>query len=374
MGRDVCLPPARRSTGRNIDMRIVLGSILTISTWAIIQFVGASYATAGTQEKPPSTRTPVVLKSLLGLENPNDRLLAGNVLTEGQIQLGRLLFFDKRLSIDRSIACASCHIATTAFTDSRPVSRGVRGLTGDRNAPTVINRVFGKQLFWDGRAATLEEQSLGPLVNSVEHGFLVYDDVVKTLRSIRGYRKLFMEVFSENITIENVGIALANFQRTILSGNSPVDRFDYGVDLNALTQSAQRGFRVFQGKGRCIRCHAGPNYTDEQFHNLGIGWESSHVDLGRYAITHQPEDIGAFKTPTLREISRTAPYMHDGRFNTLREVINFYNHGGVKNPFQDNTIGSLFLSDEEREDLEAFLTALNGEGWQHVLPPASFPK
>ena len=355
-------------------MKIVLGSILTISTWAIIQFGGASYATADTQEKPPSKRTPVVLNSLLGLENPNDRLLAGNVLTEGQIQLGRLLFFDKRLSIDQSIACASCHIATTAFTDSRPVSRGVRGLTGDRNAPTVINRVFGKQLFWDGRAATLEEQSLGPLVNSVEHGFLVYDDVVKTLRSIRGYRELFMEVFSENITIENVGIALANFQRTILSGNSPVDRFDYGVDLNALTQSAQRGFRVFQGKGRCIRCHAGPNYTDEQFHNLGIGWESSHVDLGRYAITHQPEDIGAFKTPTLREISRTAPYMHDGRFNTLREVINFYNHGGVKNPFQDNTIGSLFLSDEEREDLEAFLTALNGEGWQHVLPPASFPK
>ncbi|MBY0246362.1 MAG: c-type cytochrome [Nitrospiraceae bacterium] len=355
-------------------MRVVLGSILTISTWAVIQFGGASYATAGTQEKPPSKRTPVVLNSLLGLENPNDRLLAGNVLTEGQIQLGRLLFFDKRLSIDQSIACASCHIATVAFTDSRPVSRGVRGLTGDRNAPTIINRVFGKQLFWDGRAATLEEQSLGPLVNSVEHGFLVYDDVVKTLRSIRGYRKLFMEVFSENITIENIGIALANFQRTILSGNSPVDRFDYGVDLNALTQSAQRGFRVFQGKGRCIRCHAGPNYTDEQFHNLGIGWESSHVDLGRYAITHQPEDIGAFKTPTLREISRTAPYMHDGRFNTLREVINFYNHGGVKNPFQDNTIGSLFLSDEEREDLEAFLTALNGEGWQHVLPPASFPK
>lgn len=355
-------------------MRAVLYSILFVGACTIVLSGRLSHAITDTPVQIPSIKASVVLKPLLGLDNPNDYLPTDHALTEKKIQLGRVLFFDKRLSRDGAVACASCHLIKAAYADSRAVSKGVNGLRGDRNAPTIINRIYGKRFFWDGRAATLEQQSIGPLMNPVEHGILTENDVVKILRSIRGYRTLFREAFGGDITIEDVGTALASFQRTIRSGNSPADRFDYGLDCDALSASAQRGFLVFQGKGRCIRCHAGPNYTDEQFHNLGIGWESKHVDLGRYAVTHNPEDIGAFKTPTLREIARTAPYMHDGQFKTLREVVNFYNHGGAKNPYQDSTIGWLFLSDEEREDLVEFLRSLNGEGWQHVTPPVSFPK
>jgi len=357
-------------------VRTVLCLILAIGVCTVILNGRDVYATTDASVQASSVKAAVILKPLLGLDDPNEYIPTGNVLTENKIHLGRVLFFDKRLSKNGTIACASCHLVDAAYTDRRAVSSGVDGLRGDRNAPTIINRVYGKHLFWDGRAATLEEQSLGPLVNPIEHGFLAYDQIVNKLKSIRGYRTLFRDAFGteSEITIEGVGMALASFQRTALSGNSPADRFDYGVDSMALTASAQRGFRVFRGKGRCIRCHAGPNYTDEQFHNLGIGWESNHVDLGRYAVTRNSWDIGAFKTPTLREIARTAPYMHDGRFKTLDEVVNFYNHGGVNNPFQDSTIGSLFLSDEERDELVAFLKSLNGEGWQHISPPTAFPK
>ena len=198
--------------------------------------------------------------------------------------------------------------------------------------------------------------------------------MVAKMKKLPGYRKLFQEVFGREIMIEDVGRAIASFQRTVLSGNSAVDKFDIGGDQDALSDSAKRGLELFRGKARCTRCHSGFNFSDEKFHNIGIGWDTNTVDLGRYMITNNAEDIGSFKTPTLREIARTGPYMHDGRFKTLEEVVNFYNQGGIKNPHQDNTIIPLELTEEEKQDLVSMLKSLNGEGWQHVSAPKSFPK
>jgi cytochrome c peroxidase len=310
----------------------------------------------------------------LGLEDPAAYIPADNPQTEKKIELGRILFFDKRLSKTNTVACANCHMPGLAFTDGQAVSLGINRLQGGRSAPTAINRVYSKVQFWDGRAQTLEEQSTGPFINPVEHGFLDYDEMTAKMKKLSGYRKLFQEVFHDDITEKNIGKAIASFQRTLISGNSPADRFDFGGDERALSDSAKRGLELFRGKARCTRCHSGFNFTDEKFHNLGIGWDTSTVDVGRYMVTKNPDDIGAFKTPTLREISRTAPYMHDGRFGTLEEVVEFYNQGGIANPHQDNTIIPLELTATERQDLVAFLRSLDGEGWQHVTAPIEFPQ
>ncbi len=310
----------------------------------------------------------------LGLDESAVVIPAGNPLTKNKIDLGRLLFFDKRLSKNNTIACASCHMAKFAFTDGQPVSTGIHKQKGGRSAPASLNRVFSSTQFWDGRAATLEEQSIGPFINPIEHGFANHDEMVAKMKKIGGYQKLFKQIFGEDITIANVGKAIASFQRTILSGNSAVDRFDSGQDPNALSPAAQKGLELFRGKARCTRCHSGFNFTDEKFHNLGIGWDTNTVDLGRYMVTKNPEDIGAFKTPTLREIARSGPYMHDGRFKTLEEVVNFYNQGGIANPHRDNTLIPLELTDQEKADLVALLKSLNGEGWQQVKAPAAFPQ
>jgi cytochrome c peroxidase len=333
---------------------------------------------------PPWIATPVAnaqsateykLKIPFGLEETAVVIPADNPLTNEKIELGRMLFFDKRLSQNNTIACASCHLAKFAFTDGKPVSTGIRGQKGGRSAPVSFNRVFSSAQFWDGRAATLEDQSIGPFTNPIEHGFANYDVMMAKMMKIPGYRKLFKQVFGEdNITIDNVGKAIASFQRTVLSGNSPADRFDQGQEAGAISAEAQHGLLLFREKARCTKCHSGFNFTDEKFHNLGLGWDDNKVDLGRYMVTKNAEDIGAFKTPTLREIARSAPYTHDGRFKTLEEVVNFYNKGGVKNPHQDPLIIPLELTDQEKSDLVQFLRTLNGEGWQQATAPKSFPK
>jgi cytochrome c peroxidase len=321
--------------------------------------------------------TEYKLKIPFGLEETAVVIPADNPLTNEKVELGRLLVFDKRLSQDNTIACMSCHLAKFAFTDGKPVATGIRGQKGGRSAPVSFNRVFSTAQFWDGRAATLEAQSIGPFTNPIEHGFANYDVMMAKMMKIPGYRKLFKQAFGEDkITIDNVGKAIASFQRTILSGNSPADRFDQGQEEGAISAEAQHGLILFREKARCTKCHSGFNFTDEKFHNLGIGWDDNKVDLGRYMVTKNPEDIGAFKTPTLREIARTTPYTHDGRFKTLEEVVNFYNKGGVKNPHQDPLIIPLELTDEEKRDLVQFLHTLNGDGTgsQHVTAPKSFPQ
>jgi len=323
---------------------------------------------------PAGAGGPLTLPQLQGLEDPNTYVPADNPLSAAKVELGRLLFFDKRLSKNNTIACASCHLAEKGFTDGMPVSTGINGLKGGRSAPVSFNRVYSKAQFWDGRAETLEDQSIGPFVNPIEHGFANHDEMVAKMKQIPGYRKLFQEVFGRDILIADVGRAIASFQRTVLSGNSAVDKFDVGGEEKALSAAAQQGLELFRGKARCTRCHSGFNFTDEKFHNIGIGWDTNTVDLGRYMVTQNPEDIGAFKTPTLREIARTAPYMHDGRFKTLEEVVKFYNQGGIKNPHLDNTLLPLELTEPEQQDLVALLKSLNGEGWQHVKAPTAFPK
>jgi cytochrome c peroxidase len=354
---------------------MVTHGLLRMSVVSFLVLVGWTNATPLAQADPAAgSISEYKLPSIQGLEDPNTFVPADNPMTAKKVELGRLLFFDKRLSKNDTIACATCHLPSKGFTDGEAVSTGINGLKGRRSAPSSFNRVFGMAQFWDGRAETLEEQSIGPFVSPVEHGFNDYDEMVAKMRKIPGYRKLFQEVFGREIVIEDVGKAIASFQRTKLSGNSAVDKYDVGGDEKALSESAKRGLELFRGKARCTRCHSGFNFTDEKFHNLGIGWDTNTVDLGRYMVTNNPEDIGAFKTPTLREITRTAPYMHDGRFKTLEEVVKFYNQGGIKNPHQDNTIIPLELTEQEQQDVVALLKSLNGEGWQQVTVPKTFPK
>ena len=295
-------------------------------------------------------------------------------MTKDKVKLGRLLFFDKRLSKDNTISCSSCHMPEFAYTDGKPVSTGIKGQKGGRSAPTVINRAFSTVQFWDGRAATVEEQALGPLVNPIEHGFPNHEELVQKLNHIKGYKKEFRKVFGTDVTKEGIGKAIAAFERTIISGNSRFDQYDLGGKEDALSESEKKGLALFRGKARCTKCHSGFNFTEEKFHNLGIGMDSPSPDLGRFEVTKKEDEKGAFKTPTLREITKTAPYMHDGRFKSLEEVVDFYNKGGIKNPSQDPLIIPLDLTEEEKKDVVAFLHSLAGEGWQQVKAPRKFPQ
>jgi len=342
--------------------------LLVVSLMSGLVAIGISVAAPkGTGSAPP-------LSLPLGLDADAVVVPPDNPMTAAKIELGRLLFFDKRLSQNNSIACASCHMPGIAFTDGQPVSSGIRRQQGGRSAPASLNRLFSTIQFWDGRAATLEEQSIGPFTNPIEHGFADYAEMLAKMNRIKGYKKLFKQAFGQEVTIEGVGKAIASFQRTMLSGNSAADRFDMGGDEKALSPEAQRGLVLFREKARCTKCHSGFNFTDEKFHNLGIGWDTNTVDLGRYMVTKDPQEIGAFKTPTLREISRTAPYMHDGRFGTLEDVVNFYSQGGITHPHLDALILPLELTDQEKRDLVLFLRSLNGEGWQHITAPTEFPQ
>lgn len=239
--------------------------------------------------------------------------------------------------------------------------RASRGRRGGRSAPTTTNRAFSTLQFWDGRAASLEEQAKGPMVNPIEMGNPSHAPVVERLKKIEGYREGFKRAFgTEDFTIEHVAKAIAAYERTILSGNSPFDRFQAG-DTTALSRAAQRGLELSRGKARCVRCHTGFNFTDEGYHNLGVGMDKPKPDLGRYEITKREEDKGAFKTPTLRDIALTAPYFHDGSAKTLEEVVEFYNKGGIRNPHLSKEIVPLNLTAQEKADLVEFLQSLTGE-------------
>ncbi len=319
----------------------------------------------------------VALKLPLGLQEESLYIPSDNPLTAEKIDLGRLLYFDKRLSTDNTVSCASCHHPRFGCGDGQPVSTGVREQKGARSAPTTINRAFSKEQFWDGRAADLEEQAKGPIANPIEMGF-THDGVVARLKGIRGYRERFEKVFgTENLTIDRVAQAIAAYERTILSGNSPYDRFQAG-DKSALSAPAQRGLALFEGKASCVRCHTGFNFTDEGFHNLGVGWETKKKELrdtGRFQVTKEEKDKGAFKTPTLRNITETAPYMHDGSQKTLEEVVEYYNKGGESNPFLDPQMKPLGLTAEEKKDLIEFLRALTGEiAADATAEPKTFPE
>jgi cytochrome c peroxidase len=325
-----------------------------------------------------------------------------NPQTPEKIALGETLFNDKRFSSTGEVSCATCHDAGKAFTDSPlSVSEGINKLMGTRNAPTVVNSVYFETMFWDGRSPSLEDQSLHPFINPVEMGLKDHKPILDIVRSDPEYVKAFKKVFGKSgnaITMDEVTKAIAAFERTIISGDSPFDRWRYGGEKDALTEAQKRGFELFINKGRCVSCHVIEQtqalFTDNRFHNIGVGINDiqSHVpalateflkakitasevdvkvltdkrtsELGRFAISRGFDDLGSFKTPTLRNVAVTAPYMHDGSIKTLKEVVEHYNNGGVTregdrvNDFLSGGIRPLNLTEEEIDDLVAFMEAL----------------
>ena len=304
----------------------------------------------------------------LGLQAGSAYIPEKNPLTQAKIDLGRLLYFDKRLSTDDTVSCATCHDPAHGFAEPRKTSQGVGAKVGARNAPTVINRLFSADQFWDGRAADLEEQSKGPIVNPIEMATRSHGACEDKLRGVPGYAPLFTKAFgSTAVTIDRIAQAIASYERTVVSGDSPYDRYQAG-ERTALSPAAVAGMTVFNGKGNCVTCHAGFNFTDESYHNLGVGMTAKKPDLGRAVVTKAKADTGAFKTPTLREIARTAPYMHDGSEATLADVVAFYDRGGNKNRYLAKEMRPLGLSTEEKANLVAFLQALTGR-----VPAAGAP-
>jgi len=333
-----------------------------------------------------------------------------NPQTPEKIALGKKLFEDKRFSATGDVSCATCHAEEKAFTDSPlSVSEGIRKLKGTRNAPTLLNSVYFGTMFWDGRSPSLEDQALHPLVNPVEMGLKNHEPVLKIVRSDPEYLKEFKEVFGKQgdaITMDEVTKAIAAFQRTLVAGNSPFDRYFYGGEEDALTAAQKRGFDIFVNEGRCVSCHVIEQtqalFTDNRFHNIGVGINdiqedvpglaheflkaeatASEVDvevltnkktseLGRFAVTRGFDGLGAFKTPTLRNIDVTAPYMHDGSLETLDDAVQHYNNGGVTNEgdpvndFLSDGIRPLQLTDDEIDDLVAFMKALTSPEFAHL--------
>lgn len=335
--------------------------------------------------------------NLLGL--PRLIIPADNLQTPNKIKLGESLFNDTRLSADGSISCASCHQKNKAFTDGLKVAQGIKGQTGTRNVPAVMNSAFYQSFFVDGRSKSLEEQALGPLTNPIEHGLKDLQALVKIVSADADYQAAFKEIFNRTpteITPSDIGKAIASFERTLIAGNSAFDRYYFGRDKTQLSNSAARGLRIFRRKGNCANCHEiswnNARFTDNRFYNIGVG--SAHLkpvldkllvhqkldkalsvldltttqrsQLGRFQVTNKLTDLGKFKTPILRNIALTAPYMHDGSLKTLAEVIDYYDRGGDKNPFLDPALFALNLSFQEKQDLEAFLLSLTSSTYAKI--------
>ena len=300
---------------------------------------------------------------LLSVQHPKD-----NLPTPEKISLGKQLYFDGRLSADNKVACATCHDPAKGYSNGDQFATGVEGKKGGRNSPTVINSAYQKFQFWDGRSKSLEDQALGPIQNPIEMN-MTLDAVVAKLNGIEGYKQQFQKVFGTDVTSEGIAKAIAAYERTLLSGDAPFDKFKAG-DKTALTEAAQRGMKLFFGKANCVACHAGSNFTDNGFHNIGI----PGTDEGRTVVTKSLGDKGSFKTPTLREIAKSGPYMHDGSLTTLEDVVAHYIKGGTPNPQLDEELYPLKLSAEEVADLVTFLKEGLSSGSYPVETAPELPK
>ncbi len=344
----------------------------------------------------PANHVELVVELPEGLSAGKEAVFipADNPLTRAKIELGRQLYFDKRLSVDGTISCADCHHPTTGYGAHTQFGVGVKGQTGNRNSPTSFNRILSKAQFWDGRAGSLEEQAVGPIANPIEMGN-THAAVMKFISANEGYRMQFEKVFGGTPTIDHVGKAIAAFERTLVTGASPYDYYEplrkfeeafaeqledietlkedepdlYNKyvalkkqsDAHPMSESAKRGRDLFfSTKSNCSACHVGANFSDELYHNLGVGMDAKDPDLGRYTQTKLDKDKGAFKTPTLRNVELNPPYMHDGSQKTLEEVVDWYVKGGHPNPFLSDKIKKLELTDQDKADLVAFMKALTG--------------
>lgn len=362
----------------------------------------AAYAlvlvTGCTEAPPPAGAT----FGLPALEIPH-----GNPLTVRKVDLGRKLFFDRRLSPNRTMSCAMCHLPEQGFTARELATpAGIEGRSVRRNAPTLLNVAWQKRLFHDGREYSLENQVWGPLLAPNEMGNPSIGYVIERVRGMEDYRGLFEDAFGgQEVSAERIGQALASYERTLVAGNSRFDRWRYGGEAGALGDEEKDGFEIFRGKARCIACHTvgerNALFTDHGFHNTGIGWrrafdspqqtrvelapgvhaelerktiesfsEAPAKDAGRYEITLDPTDRWAYKTPSLRNVALTAPYMHDGSLATLEAVVEFYDRGGIDNPGKSALLGPLGLSAAERGALTAFLKSLTGSGVEALVAEA----
>lgn len=321
---------------------------------------------------------PVEIAVPLGL--PPLEIPADNPPTAETIALGRRLYYDKGLSVDSTVSCASCHRPDAGFADPDQFSEGVNGQKGGRQAPPVMNAAYFTTQFWDGRAASLEDQAGGPVENPIEMAF-THEGVVDRLSGDPSYVAQFKEAWGDGpIVFEMVSKSIASFERTVLVGNSPFDRYLFGGEKDAMSEEAVRGLELFRDpkKGNCEVCHTINEeegyalFTDNKFHNLGVGAkiDGSLSDAGRVEISEDEKDTGAFKTPHLRNIADSGPYMHDGHLKTLKEVLDFYIGAGNSNDFRDEEIHELdFLTAQERTDLIAFMEALTGEYPENVGDP-----
>lgn len=283
-----------------------------------------------------------------------------NPMTDAKVELGKMLFADPRLSVNDQVSCMTCHNPSNGWSDGLPTSKGIDVVR--RNAPTIINSGYYDVLFWDGRAGSLEEQAAGPLSDAKEMGNADLEAMVEEVKNIKGYQPYFDEAFDGEITLENILKAIGAFERTIVVNDTKYDRFMAGDD-EAMTDEEKLGMELFVTKG-CITCHAGPNFTDLNFHNIGMMGE----DKGLMERTEKAEDEGKFRTPGLRGVAYTAPYMHDGSVATLEEVVDYYDRGGDGHPNTSELIQPLGLTDAEKQALVAFLHAISGE-----VPQVSFP-
>ncbi len=339
--------------------------------------------------------TPVNLPIPLGL--PPLVIPASNPLTQEKIDLGRRLFMDRRLSHNNTLSCGMCHVPEQGFTSHElGAAIGMEGRSHRRNSPTMFNVGYQRSLFLEGREPHLEDQIWGPLLTKNEMDMPAIGYVVEKVRQLPEYKGMFEAAFNGPVTAERIGQAIASYERTLVSGNSRFDRWYYGGEKNALNATEQRGFQVFMGKGRCVACHSvgekSALFTDHKFHNTGLGWErtmfperttyrvqlapnvfvdvnAQHLksfepplpDVGRYEVTFNPKDSWAYKTPILRNVELTSPYMHDGSLRTLEEVVDFYDKGGIDNPEKSPLIVRLNLTPDEKSALVAFLKSLTGD-------------
>ncbi len=365
---------ARIQAGRTGAGRSSAGAIARSACVFLMGVVPFVSGCKGASDRPAGTA--VALRAPLGL--PPVPIPANNPPTAETIALGRKLFYDTILSKDNSLSCSSCHQPEFGFRDPRELSLGVGGTKGVRHAPTLVNAAYTPHLFWDGRANSLEDQVSFPIANPEEMNQTLKTSTAK-IKADPAYQPIFRAAFgTEDVTMGRVAAAIASFERTILSGNSPFDRYQYQGDKSALTPAQIRGLAVFLDphKGNCASCHTiGPQYalfTDNQFHNTGegVGEDNEQFsDQGHYELTKENADRGAFKTPTLRDVAKSGPYMHDGKLKTLKAVVDFYAGRGNSNPYLDQRMKEIQLTGQDRSDLVEFLQSLTGEMPYSVGPP-----
>ena len=375
----------------NTPALMLIGFLLTLTS----SFLYASDLPLRNSQSAIRNPQSAIPKASLGLPFPLP-VPTTNPLTPEKIELGRRLFFDHRLSPNDTMSCALCHIPAQGFTvNETRLAVGINGKTTKRNPPTLYNVAYQRLLFHDGREFTLEDQMISPLTNPVEMGNPSIGYVINKIRKLPGYEEQFHRVFGEGVSVATLGKAIASYERTILSGNSPFDRWYFGRDHTAVGEDVKRGFKLFSGKGQCNTCHTinkeSALFTNHSFHNTGVAQlqlipektvdvdlgggltvkmprtqvdeilTPPSQDLGRYEITLDPTDLWRYKTPSLRNVALTAPYMHHGALLTLEEVIDYYDRGGTSADGQDPRISPLHLSSQEKQALLAFLRSLTGD-------------